>query len=396
MLPNNVNHTSNISNHTLISDLSSAKESGTLPRIARVNSFTKDRNTTLQTVSPAQAEIAISLDLQAWPDDACARLEYLQQLLRQNICFAGDDASSGVNLEPGQRLYEASADGACMFRTFFAAITRNPAWLSARQVSRKKLVRALNQTGFAGGVRMGIARSLQLARNAALAEIAAEHPLAEHPLLASGFDLESIHIVSILLEPLANLETADEIYRATIARGQFSLWRTDAIRDYLVSASPDVMNLLSDDQQNELAEYLANLIAQCTIESLGIPIQTHLPVHLRADGLHYNLVANEHFFEPTFSEDGGGSPQVTEEVLTALNQIAPPQQEPDQPYNQPLKIYHVECDDAAYPLFRLLLAGITQEQFWLSVNCTTELLQDVVTQLGWTTGQQQAATDVVA
>ncbi|MGL6176162.1 MAG: hypothetical protein ACRC1U_04115, partial [Vibrionaceae bacterium] len=53
-------------------------------------------------------------------------------------------------------------------------------------------------------------------------------------------------------------------------------------------------------------------------------------------------------------------------------------------------------DGAAYPLFRLLLAGITQEQFWLSADCTIELLQDVVTQLGWTTGQQQAATDVVA
>ncbi|MGL5291326.1 MAG: hypothetical protein ACRC9T_05320, partial [Vibrionaceae bacterium] len=56
--------------------------------------------------------------------------------------------------------------------------------------------------------------------------------------------------------------------------------------------------------------------------------------------------------------------------------------------------YQADNDKDAYLLFRVLLAGITQESFWLSHGCSTELLQDVTRQLDWTNGQLQAATAI--
>ncbi|MGL4827592.1 MAG: hypothetical protein ACRC24_09035, partial [Vibrionaceae bacterium] len=392
MLPSNVNNTKSASNNSQISNSSSipspSRPEG-MPRIARVNSFTRDGNSTPQTVPLVQVEVAASAERTPW-EGVCSREEYLRLLL-QDFCFADETNTSCASLEPGLRCYEASADGACMFRSFFAALTRNCAWLSVQSVSRQQLVQALNQSGLASSVRMAIAKTLQLALTATHAE-----NVADHPLLAFGFDADGLQIIGGLLASLANLEGAEGLYQATIARGQFSLWRTDAIRSYLESAAPEAIALLSEEQINALAEYLANFIAQCVIEQLDIPIQTNLPVHLRADGLHYNLVAPADFFQPHYQGDGAEFPLVAEEALAALNRIVPPRPEPERPTHQRLIAHRVENEGSSYPLFRLLLAGITQDEFWLSAACTTELLQDVVTQLDWTTGQQQAATDVVA
>lgn len=392
MLPSNVNNTKSASNNSQISNSSSIPSPSQpegMPRIARVNSFTRDGNSTPQTVPLVQVEVAASAERTPW-EGVCSREEYLRLLL-QDFCFADETTTSCASLEPGLRCYEASADGACMFRSFFAALTRNCAWLSVQSVSRQQLVQALNQSGLASSVRMAIAKTLQLALTATHAE-----NVADHPLLAFGFDADGLQIIGRLLASLANLEGAEGLYQATIARGQFSLWRTDAIRSYLESAAPEAIALLSEEQTNALAEYLANFIAQCVIEQLDIPIQTNLPVHLRADGLHYNLVAPADFFQPHYQGEGAEFPQVAEEVLAALNRIVPPLPEPERPTHQRLIAHRVENEGSSYPLFRLLLAGITQDEFWLSAACTTELLQDVAMQFGWTTGQQQAATDVVA
>ncbi|MGL5291289.1 MAG: hypothetical protein ACRC9T_05110, partial [Vibrionaceae bacterium] len=300
------------------------------------------------------------------------------------FCLADDEARDEIKLELGLQLYEASPDGACMFRCFLAAITRNPTWLSSHNVSREKLVHALEKTGFCGDVRMAIARSLQLALTATRAV-----NIADHPLLAFGFDVNSLQRLSSLLEPLANLEAADAIYQNTIAGGQFSLWETQSIRRHLALVAPQIVTLLSKKQLTEFAEYLTNLIACCVIEQLNIPINNQLPVRLQADGLHYNLVAGENFFHRSHQADDIKVISVTDEILAILNQMVPPK-------DLRLKTYQVDNDKGAYPLFRVLLAGITQESFWLSHGCSTELLQDVTRQLDWTNGQLQAAAAITA
>ncbi|MGL5291632.1 MAG: hypothetical protein ACRC9T_06900, partial [Vibrionaceae bacterium] len=136
MLPNDVKNTTNTSHRASASIAASplaSQQTTRQPNIVRVNGLTREVIQTAQAILSAQPE-AGNVNQPLGRDEACLRSEYLQELLLQYFCPADDEARDEIKLEPGLQLYEASPDGACMFRCFLAAITRNSAWLSSYNV----------------------------------------------------------------------------------------------------------------------------------------------------------------------------------------------------------------------------------------------------------------------
>lgn len=276
-------------------------------------------------------------------------------------------------------LYETSADGACMFRSFLAAATQNPDWLSAKRCSKEQVSEALQRTGLDAKIKLAIVQAAQLMLFDVRVALAGDGNAA-----TIGFNADHQQMATFL-QQMASIEFADELYAETIGSTNFSLWETHSVVNHIYNllAGESILAFYSlKPFWLEIGEHLTNLISQCIIEQLGIPIDTRLPLHLKAEGLHYNLVAPQNFFKQTLSSP---QPLISLETVDILNQLLPPRTKLRSLADTlpPFVSYTAQTDDDS-DFFRLLLAGASQNKRWLlPKHYSSALVQEAILTAGW-------------
>ncbi|MGL5335986.1 MAG: hypothetical protein ACRC9R_07565, partial [Enterovibrio sp.] len=347
------------------------------------------------------------------PQTLRAATNLAQSAAAQNLPEATTQATGPCeNVTPvASARYIADSDGACMFRAFLAATTRNAHWLSSRICPLPNLVTALENSGLDVEVRLAIAQATHLMLRDLRAADTDDSPLA-----ALGLNAEQLVAMVDLFTRANSLEFADNLYLSTITDSQFLLWETGAVAQQLYNEA-QLAGIDIDISLLAVSEHFTNLVSQTIIERLNMPISHSLPVYLEAAGLHYNLRAPLGFFNPrsqAASLNTGLSPQVMaalEDILprpavnveqaSSAEQASNAEQAPNAEQAEPdshnaksstklTKYRAKKHDDTEF--FRLLFAGISQDESWLTSSCTKELLQDAISLFSWGAVVEQSAT----
>ena len=219
--------------------------------------------------------------------------------------------STSISTTP--QLYPVAPDGACMFRAFFAARTKDHRWL--QQKTSHAVLHEITKSNLKAPIIDAINQALQ---NTAKALNDSDQKSG----IAKAFNLEEEQeLFSELLFKLAKYNFSERLYEETIESGKFTLWRTETIEEAIFENSEFI--LVNKDQFKTLSELVTNIITEEIIKALKIPINNNLPVHLRLqkDSAHYELIAPSDYFRTKQDKSEGSLPktiwgeQYTEEEI---------------------------------------------------------------------------------
>lgn len=341
--------------------------SGSFASIAQISSYNLSENQSIRTNAP---HITLPIGVEPinshlhalYAGASCANQTRPAPLLEES-------AEEPHAISPQSCFYPAAGDGACMFRAFLAAITKEQCWLSAQQVPAACIYQAIVANGWEPRLQSAILQALQLAKTDATNALSIDANATA--LGGLGLSYEQLNTLVVVLSELVDSNFNQDLYQETIASGQFTLWATSevasAIECFFAGSEWEAYSGVFGEQFAAISEYLTNLIAQCCIEELDIPIDNRQPVHLQAQGAHYDLIApTDYFAAPRAAPD---------DVLQT-----PLLPEPQTPaYIQKLgellqggqftlhQNYVSQANDGS-EFFRVLVAGMTRNPAWLSAK----------------------------